>query len=125
MPANVFQGGPCAFRYMDYPRPGSIYRRLDDLRLQRGPTLVRLPGGREVRVPATEQRNVSTLSQQHDMHQAKGKMAMMMAMLSGRPMRPETPAGWKHGPAARREVGRHPLREPRPVPGVGGHILHF
>ena len=79
---------------------------------------MRLPGGREVRVPATEQRGVSTLSQQHDMNQAKGK-------LSGRPMRPETPAGWKHGPAARREVGRHPLREPRPAPGVGGHILHF
>ena len=84
MPANVFQGGPCAYRYTDYPRPGSIYRLPDDMRLQRGPTLVRLPGGREVRVPATERRSLATASQGHDMNTAQSKMAMMMAILSGK-----------------------------------------
>ena len=80
MPANVFQGGPCAYRYTDYPMPGSIYRLPDDMRLQRGPTLVRLPGGREVRVPATERRSVATQSQQHDMNSAQARMQMMMAL---------------------------------------------
>ena len=104
--------------------PGSIYRLPDDMRLQRGPTLVRLPGGREVRVPANERRDIATASQQHDMNSAQSRMQMMMALLSGKPSHPEAPAGWKHGPAARPEVGRHPLREPRPAVGLGG-ILHY
>jgi len=124
MPANVFQGGPCAYRYTDYPRPGSIYTLPDDMRLQRGPTLVRLPGGREVRVPATERRSVATQSQQHDMNSAQARMQMMMALMRGKPSYPEAPPGWKHGPAARPEVGRHPMREPRPAAGMGG-ILHY
>ena len=82
MPANVFQGGPCAHRYTDYPMPGSIYRLPDDMRLQRGPTLVRLPGGREVRVPANERRNIATASQQHDTNSAQARMQMMMALLN-------------------------------------------
>ena len=53
MPANVFEGGPCAYRFSDYLRLGSIYTLPDDLRLQRGPTLVILPEGREIEVPAT------------------------------------------------------------------------
>ena len=117
MPANVFQGGPCAFRYTDYPRPGSIYRLPDDMRLQRGPTLVRLPGGREVRVPATERRSLATASQGHDMNTAQSKMAMMMAILSGKPTNPEAPAGWKHAPAA-------PRREPRSARGAG-NLLQY
>ena len=96
MPANVFQGGPCAYRYTDYPMPGSIYRLPDDMRLQRGPTLVRLPGGREVRVPANERRSVSTMTQQHDMNSAQSRMQMMMALLRGKPSYPEPPPGWKH-----------------------------
>ena len=58
------------------------------MRLQRGPTLVRLPGGREVRVPATERRSIATASQGHDMNSAQSKMAMMMAILSGKPTQP-------------------------------------
>ena len=49
MPRNVFRGGPCAWRYSDYLRTGSIYTLPDDHRLQRGPTIVRLPSGRELR----------------------------------------------------------------------------
>ena len=52
--------------------PGSIYTAPDDLRLQRGPTLVRLPGGKEVRVPATERRQVAAASQMHDMRDDDG-----------------------------------------------------
>jgi len=125
MPANVFQGGPCAYRFTDYPMPGSIYTAPDDMRLQRGPTLVILPGGKEVRVPATERRQIATMSEKHDMNSAQAKMASMMAMLRGRPSYPEPPPGWKHGPAGRPQVGRHPLREPRPAGGVGGHMFHY
>lgn len=94
------------------------------MRLQRGPTLVRLPGGREVRVPATERRNVVAASQQHDTNSAQARMQMMMALLRGEPSYPDAPPGWKHAPAARPEVGRHPRREPRPAAGMGG-ILHY
>ena len=81
--------------------------------------LLRLPGGREVRVPATERRSIATASQQHDMNSAQARMQMMMAILAGKPSHQEPPAGWKHGPAARPEVGRHPLRAPRPA-SMGG-----
>ena len=71
MPGNVFSGGPCAWRYTDYPRLGSIYRLPDDHRLQRGPTIVRLPGGREMRVPATWPRSVKAPGQVHDTKNAQ------------------------------------------------------
>lgn len=124
MPTNVFQGGPCAWRYTDYLRTGSIYTLPDDHRLQRGPTLVRLPGGREMRVPATHPRNVQSKGQVHDTKRAQVQMQQLLAHLSGKPAGVSLPPGIAQAPAGRPQIGRHPFRMPRPFPGIGGLQLH-
>ena len=118
MPANVFEGGPCAYRFSDYLRTGSIYTLPDDLRLQRGPTLV-------VEVPATQKRNVAAQSEHHDMRGAQAKMMQLLAMISGKKRAPDPPAGWRSAPAGRPEIGRHPFRMPRAMDGLGAHTIHF
>ena len=125
MPRNVFQGGPCAWRYMDYPRVGSIYRLPDDHRLQRGPTLVRLPGGGEMKVAASHPRNVQSNGQVHDTKSAQLQMQQLLALLSGKPTGTGLAPGVSQAPFGRPEIGRHPFRMPRPAGGVGGHILPY
>ena len=125
MPANVFEGGPCAYRFSDYLQLGSIYTLPDDLRLQRGPTLVILPEGREVQVPATQKRNVAAQSEHHDMRGAQAKMMQLLAMINGKKRAPDPPPGWKSAPAGRPEIGRHPFRMPRAMDGLGAHTIHF
>lgn len=125
MPRNVFRGGPCAWRYSDYLRTGSIYTLPDDHRLQRGPTIVRLPSGRELRVPATHPRNVQSMGQLHDTKSAEAQMQQLLALLSGKPTGMAMPPGIGQAPSGRPEIGRHPRMLPRPMGGLGDHLLHF
>ena len=125
MPRNVFRGGPCAWRYTDYLRTGSIYTLRDDHRLQRGPTIVRLPSGRELRVPATHPRNVQSMGQLHDTKSAEAQMQQLLALLSGKPTGMAVRPGIGQAPAGRPEIGRHPRMLPRPMGGIGDHLLHF
>ena len=108
MPRNVFQGGPCAWRFTDYLRTGSIYTLPDDHRLQRGPTIVRLPSGREMRVPASHPRNVQSQGQQHDTKSAQVQMEQLLAILSGKHPGGTAMPGIAQAPAGRPEIGRHP-----------------
>lgn len=124
MPANVMLKDPCAWRYTDYLRTGSIYTLPDDLRLQRGPTLVVMPDGKEVQVPATSVRNVTSQSQQHDSQKAQASMASLLALLSGKPVGPSPPPGFKSAPSARPWIGRHPFLQPR-LAALGGHNFQF
>ena len=124
MPRNVFQGGPCAWRYTDYLRTGSIYTLPDDHRLQRGPTLVRLPSGRQMRVPASHPRNVQSPGQQHDTKSAQAQMQQLLAILSGKHPGGTQMPGIGQAPAGRPEIGRHPFRMPRPHPGIGQFMLN-
>ena len=124
MPRNVFQGGPCAWRYSDYLRTGSIYTLPDDHRLQRGPTIVRLPSGREMRVPATHPRNVQSHGNFHDTKNAQAQMQQLLALLSGKATAQAMPPGIGQAPAGRPEIGRHPFRMPRPHPGLGQHNIY-
>ena len=48
MPADAMYADPCAHRYFNYPRPGSIYTLPDIPSLVRGPTVVLLPSGKEM-----------------------------------------------------------------------------
>ena len=106
MPRNVFQGGPCAWRYTDYLRIGSIYTLPDDHRLQRGPTIVVLPSGRQMKVPASHPRSVQSAGQVHDTRNAQAQMQQLLALLSGKATTPG------FAPALR--------RRPRGVPRLGG-----
>ena len=124
MPTNVMSKDPCAWRYTDYLRTGSIYTLPDDHRLQRGPTLVVLPDGKQVKVPATSVRRVVSKSQQHDSQKAQASMASLLALLSGKPVGPSAPPGFKSAPSARPQIGRHPFLQPR-LAALGGHHFHF
>ena len=126
MPRNVFQGGPCAWRYTDYLRIGSIYTLPDDHRLQRGPTIVVLPSGRQMKVPASHPRSVQSAGQVHDTRNAQAQMQQLLALLSGKATTPGFAPGIAQALAGRPEIGRHPFRQPRPagVPGITGPV-HF
>ena len=90
MPVAAMSGGPCSARYYDYPRPGSIYTMPDDLRLVRGPTIVKLHSGRDVRVPAHLKQMVSAPSQIHDANENEDVLKQLYALLSGQ-KKPECP----------------------------------
>ena len=124
MPRNVFQGGPCAWRYTDYLRIGSIYTLPDDHRLQRGPTIVVLPSGRQMKVAASHPRSVQSAGQVHDTRNAQAQMQQLLALLSGKATTPGFAPGIAQAPAGRPEIGRHPFRQPRPagVPGIVGPV---
>ena len=124
MPADIMFKNPCALRYTDYLRTGSIYTLPDDHRLQRGPTLVILPDGKQIKVPATSIRRVASQSQQHDSQKAQASMASLLALLSGKPAGPTAPPGFKSAPSARPHIGRHPFMQPR-LGALGGHNFQF
>jgi len=84
MPAEALYSDPCAWRYFDYPIVGSIFRLPDIKSLVRGPTIVRLRTGREVRVPASNPKRVSAPAQQHDSVDANYHLQALTNMLHGR-----------------------------------------
>jgi hypothetical protein len=124
MPVNIMSRDPCAWRYTDYLRTGSIYTLPDDHRLQRGPTLVVLPDGKEIKVPATSVRKVASQSQQHDTQKAQASMADLLKLMTLKPTGPPVPPGFKSAPSARPQIGRHPFLQPR-LSQFAGHHFHF
>ena len=129
MPAEaIAMQDAMSFRYYDYPRPGSIYRMLDDTRLVRGPTLVKLPSGKDIQVPAQMKIDAVCPAQVHDQKDAKGSMQELMNMLKGQRGTPMTP-GFRTGGRFDRPA-QTPLMHPREVPrqaGLAGqdHAVHF
>ena len=84
MPAEAMYADPVAHRYYDYPMVGSIYRLPDIRSLVRGPTIVRLRTGVEVRVPPTHPKHTTVPSQVHDTRDSQSAMASLMAMIAGK-----------------------------------------
>jgi len=84
MPVDAMYSDPMAYRYYDYPIVGSIYRMPDIRSLVRGPTIVRLRTGVEVRVPATHPKHTTVPAQVHDTRDSQSEMASLMAMISGK-----------------------------------------
>ena len=103
----------CSRRYTSYPRPGSIYRKLDDPRLIRGPTLVKMRTGRDMKVPANFRKDMRSQAQSHDMASNKGVMEQLAAMLQGR--KPE-------GPEPQKGFGLQMPGFARPMPGRGQNM---
>lgn len=90
MPVAAMSGGPCSARFFDYPRPGSIYTMPDDLRLVRGPTIVKLHSGRDVRVPSNLKQMARASSQIHDNEENEEILKKLYGLLSGK-VEPEGP----------------------------------
>ena len=124
MPADAMNAGPCAWRYFDYPRPGSIFRLPDIPSLVRGYTIVQMKSGHEVRVPAQLKSMVASPAETHDMQAAQGPMQQLLKVLQGR-QGPTAPAGFKTGPAASfQDALGHPRERPREAMH-NGQALHF
>ena len=107
MPAEAMYSDPCAWRYFDYPIVGSIFRLPDIKALVRGPTIVRLRTGREVRVPASNPRQVSAPAQKHDSVDARFHLEALHNLLKGKR---QSGSGSKQISYERR---RHALPDPR------------
>ena len=117
-------GDPCAWRYFDYPRPGSIYRLLDIPSLVRGPTVVLMPSGREVQVPAQVKHMVSSPAEIFDVRDSQSKMSKLIKLLSAK-QGPSAPAGYKFGQAPAFQTARNHPREQLRTSSHGRHTLAF
>ena len=124
MPAEAMSSDPCAYRYFDYPRPGSIYTLPDIPSLVRGPTLVMMPSGKEIRVPAQMKQMVASPAETHDVKDGQGKMQDLIKML-GAKQGPSAPSGFKIGRAgAFQQAKDHPREQVRRA-RHGGDTLAF
>ena len=95
MPVDaISRYGPCAYRFIDYPMPGSIYTMPDIPSLFRGPTIVRLDNGHDMEVPANFKQDVKSKAQTHDMEDGDSLLKQLSAMLSGKKV-PEGPSAMK------------------------------
>ena len=111
MPSEAIAHDPMAYRYYDYPMPGSIYRLPDIPSLVRGPTYVKLPSGRDIEVPAQMKTHAAVPWQVHDNNKAKTSLDDLMKLLSGK-RRDAPPAGFKAG-------GLFDVNEPSDAPPRG------
>ena len=114
MPLEAMAQDPMAYRYFDYPRPGSIYRLPDIPSLVRGPTYVKLPSGRDIEVPAQLKTNAAVPGQVHDNNKAGTSMDDLVKLLGGK-RRGAPPAGFKAGGTFDRNA-QNPLAHPREAP---------
>ena len=130
MPTDAMYADPCAWRYYDYPLIGSIYHLPDIRSLTRGPTIVRLRTGREVRVPASNPRQVRAPAQKHDSVDASFHLKALGNLLQGKRQK-DGPGGVpgisyerrRHAMPDNRIFGRPRRGAPRNVPdapeGIG------
>ena len=113
MPADAMISDPCAHRYFDYPRPGSIYTLPDIPSLVRGPTVVLMPSGKEIQVPAQMKQMVASPAEVHDVKDGKDKMQELIKLLSAK-QGPSAPSGFKIGRAgAFQQAKNHPREQVR------------
>ena len=113
------------WRFFDNPLVGSWRHLPDDLSLQRGPTIVILPDGRRLRVPAMSKRDVIAPGNQHDAKEGEGLLKSLQAILQGKkaPQQAGHPGRRHHqrvGPGIRggpgRPAGSSRVEEmPRPI----------
>jgi hypothetical protein len=101
---------PQAYRYCDHPRTGSIFRLLDIPELVRGPTLVLLPSGKEIKVPRMARNEVTAPAEAFTTQQGQGKLDDLLKLLGGK-QGPAAPAGYKIGSAPSFQRARNHPRQ--------------
>ena len=109
---DIKYNDPQKYRYCDHPRPGSIYRLQDIPQLVRGPTLVMLPSGKEIKVPRMARNNVTAPADVHSAAEGNSKLQELLKHVMGK-QGPSAPAGFKTGRApAFQRTNEHPLQNP-------------
>jgi hypothetical protein len=117
---------PMAYRFADYPRPGSIYRLPDIVSLVRGPTLVRMPSGQDIRVDARLKMESPNPANVHDEAKGQSSLEDLLKILKG-DKRQGPPPGFKTGSVFDSNV-QNPLLHPREQPrraAMDGDFIHF
>ena len=115
---------PLSWRYCDHPRPGSIYTMPDIPQLVRGPTLVLMPSGREVEVPAMMKNDVQANANLHTNAEGTQKLQDLLKLLSGK-QGPSAPDGFKTGLAPSFQRRREHPRENPQLAAHGGLNLAY
>ena len=82
------------WRFFDNPLKGHWRYLPDDLSLQRGPTIVILPDGRRLRVPAMSKRSVHAPGNKHDADEGEDMLKSLQAMLAGKHGGPKPAPGF-------------------------------
>ena len=98
------------WRFFNQPMVGNWRHLPDDMSLARGPTIVILPDGRRLRVPAQMKNNVSAPANKHDEDDGESMLKSLQRMLAGRhnlprPRAARGAAGAAAGFKPRQEVG--------------------
>ena len=83
------------WRFTDRPLKGHWRYLPDDLSLQRGATIVILPDGRRLRVPAMSKRDVHAPGNKHDGEDGENMLKSLQALLAGKHGGPKTQSGFK------------------------------
>ena len=113
---------PLGWRYCDHPRPGSIYTLPDIPELVRGPTVVLLPSGKEIKVPRMARRDIQAKADVHTAMQGQGKLEGLLKILAGK-QGPSAPAGFKTGRAPSFQRARdHPRQNPQLARHMGMNL---
>ena len=82
------------WRFSDNPLKGHWRHMPDDLSLQRGPTIVILPDGRRIRVPAMSKRSVHAPGEKHNADDGEDIMKSLQALLAGKHGGPKPAPGF-------------------------------
>ena len=69
-------------RFCDHPRPGSIFRLPDIPQIVRGPTLILLPSGKEITVPASSKHEVVAEANIHNATEGNLKLESLLKLLT-------------------------------------------
>ena len=96
--SDIKYSDPQSYRYCDHPRPGSIFRLLDIPELVRGPTVVLLPSGKEMKVPRMARRDIQAKADIHAAVQGQGNLQQLLKLIGGK-QGPSAPSGFKLGSA--------------------------
>ena len=96
MPVDALAHDPMAYRYYDYPMPGSIYRLPDIPSLVRGKTYVKLPSGRDIEVDPQFKNDAPVPAAVHENKQSNNALEDLLKQMTGK--RTEgPPPGFKAG----------------------------
>ena len=104
------------WRFLDRPRPGSVYRLPDNTALQRGITFTVIPDGRRMQVPPMFRNEVQALAEKHQASENADIVQALQNIIQGRKPQPNEA---RLGADGRVHRGRRVPAPPHRIPVAG------